>query len=218
MRAKLLAERIDHTQLSPVAGPGEIERLCQEAITYGFGCVCVAPRWVSLARHLLAGTGKRIASVVAFPLGNILPAAKCRDTEELVALGAHEVDCVIDLAAARLGMWTELAEEMAGVVRAAAGRPVKAIVETGYLDEPTLCRTCEALLPTGIAYIKTCTGFGPSGATVEAVRLIRSVVGSSLKIKASGGIRTLKQAEELLEAGADRLGTSASVAILEELA
>ncbi|CAF0705295.1 deoxyribose-phosphate aldolase [Candidatus Methylacidithermus pantelleriae] len=217
MNPQILAARIDHTLLSPTAGQAEIARLCDEALQHGFGCVCVAPRWVSLAKSLLKGSTTKIASVVAFPLGHTLPSVKKYETLELVALGVDEVDCVIDLAAAKMGNWRELTEDLEGVVNAAGGRLVKAIIEAACLSDAELDETCRCVMRAGAAFVKTSTGFGFPGATTTLVRRIKQIVGDSLRIKASGGIRTLEQAIALLEAGADRLGTTASVAIMDQL-
>lgn len=212
---RTLASYIDHTLLKATATPDDIRDLCEEASCYGFATVCVNPVYVSLAAHLLAGTGVKVATVVGFPLGANLSWVKEEETRQAIRCKAQEIDMVISLGAAKSGQWEAVAEDVRLVVEAAEGRVVKAILETCLLDDDEKCRAALAALEGGAQFVKTSTGFGGGGATVEDVLLLRRTVGDAAQIKASGGIRTLAQAQALIEAGADRLGTSAGIPILK---
>ncbi len=209
-----LASMIDHTLLSPDAGGAALKRLCAEAREYGMGHVCVNPRHVSAAAELLRGSGVGVCSVVGFPLGATLPEVKALEARRVVELGACEVDMVVDISALKDGEDFRVVEDISGVVRASSA-PVKAILETGYLSEEEKRRACSLAMEAGAAFVKTSTGFGPGGASVEDIRLMRSVVGDRLGVKASGGIRTFKSALAMIEAGATRIGTSSGPTILD---
>lgn len=209
-----LNEYIDHTLLKPDATADMIRRLCEEAVAHQFATVCINPCYLELAVHLLAGTGVKVATVIGFPLGATLPAVKAFEAGEAVLRKADELDMVIQLGAAKLGLWQAVTDEIRQVVRAAQDSKVKVIVETGLLTVEEKKRACQAVLSGGAAFIKTSTGFGPGGATEADIRLFRSIAGDQLGIKASAGIRTRLQAEAMIAAGADRLGTSAGVAIV----
>lgn len=220
-----LAKRIEHTLLKPQATPAEVERLCHEAKTYGFAAVVVNPWHVRAAVRALAGTGVEVATVVGFPLGATTTGTKVYEAIEAVQAGASHVDMVMNIGALKAGMADEVQRDIAAVVAAArgagAGGPVpvvvKVILETGLLTDEEKVLACRLARAAGADYVKTATGFGPGGATVEDVRLMRSVVGREMGVKAAGGIRTGAQALAMLAAGADRLGASAGVAIVEEL-
>ncbi len=218
-----LAKRIEHTLLKPQATPAEVERLCDEAKAYGFGAVVVNPWHVRAAARALAGTGIAVATVVGFPLGATTTGTKVYETIEAVQAGATHVDMVMNIGALKTGMVDEVQRDIAAVVAAArgAGVPgpvvVKVILETGLLTDEEKVLACRLARAAGADYVKTATGFGPGGATVEDVRLMRAAVGSEMGVKAAGGIRTGAQALAMLAAGADRLGASAGVAIVEEL-
>ncbi|MGQ9582953.1 MAG: deoxyribose-phosphate aldolase [Thermoplasmatota archaeon] len=205
---------IDHTLLSPDAGGAAVRRLCAEAREYGMGHVCVNPRHVSAAAELLRGSGVGVCSVVGFPFGATLAEVKALEARRVVELGACEVDMVIDISALKEGEDFRVVEDIAGVVRAASV-PVKVILETGYLSDEEKRRACSLATEAGAAFVKTSTGFGPGGARVEDVRLMRSAVGGRLGVKAAGGIRTFSRAMEMIEAGATRIGTSSGPAILD---
>lgn len=208
-----LASYIDHTILKPDATTEEIRRLCAEAIEHDFAAVCVNPCYVALAAHLLSDSDVKVATVVGFPLGATSTAVKVYETAEAVEHKADEIDMVINLGAAKLGLWDAVADEIRAVVEAAAGRTVKVIVETALLTEAEKQQACQAVLAGGAQFIKTSTGFSKGGATVEDIALFKTIVGKRIGIKASGGIRTREQAEALVKAGATRLGSSAGVAL-----
>ena len=208
-----LAKYIDHTLLRADAGIGDILQLCREAAEYRFAAVCVNPCFVDLAAHQLRGTGVKTATVIGFPLGAGLTGVKVYEAKEAILRKADELDMVINLAAAKAGQWQAVTDEIRQVVEAAEGGLVKVILETCYLTETEKRRACQAVLEAGAHFVKTSTGFGPAGAQLEDIRLIREEVGGKAGIKASGGIRTREQAMAFLDAGATRLGTSAGVVI-----
>jgi len=210
-----LAQYIDHTLLKADAAVPDIVALCGEAAAHRFAAVCVNPVYAGLAAHLLAGSGVKVATVVGFPLGATFTAVKALEAREAVLQKADEIDMVINIAAAKAGQWDAVAEDIRQVVAAAAGKTVKAILETALLSDEEKRRACEAALSAGAGYVKTSTGFGPGGATEEDIRLLRAAVGDRAGVKASGGISTRQQAERLIAAGATRLGTSAGVAITQ---
>ncbi|HEX6881882.1 MAG TPA: deoxyribose-phosphate aldolase [Planctomycetota bacterium] len=213
-----LAAAIDHTLLAPTATAADVERLCDEARAHGFASVCVNGVHVARCRARLAGSAVRVACVVGFPLGADAPGAKRRAAEIALADGAEELDVVLQLGALRAGDHALVEHDLAGVVAAAraAGGLVKAILETGLLDAEETRRACRIAEASGASFVKTSTGFGPRGATRADVLLLRQCVGLRLGVKASGGIKSAALARELLAAGATRLGTSASLAILRE--
>ncbi|HVA37810.1 MAG TPA: deoxyribose-phosphate aldolase [Candidatus Dormibacteraeota bacterium] len=209
-----LAPLIDHTLLEPFATAADIERLCAEALRYGFATVCVNPIHVRRAAAALRGGAAGICSVAGFPLGATTSGQKAAEAAEAVRHGATEIDMVIDLGALRAGDDHRVRDDVRAVV-AAAGVPVKAIVESAALRGDELRRACEAALAGGAAFVKTSTGFhAAGGASARAVRAMRECVGGRAQVKASGGIRTRADAVAMIEAGAQRLGCSASVAIV----
>ncbi len=209
-----IAGRIDHTLLAAGATQTDIMRLCEEAKQHEFASVCVNSRWVPTAAEALKDSDVMVCTVVGFPLGAMTRLAKAGEARIAVDEGANEVDMVIDLGALLSGDLAGVYEDMLGVAEAAQGRPVKVILETCLLTDLQKAIACVIALRTGVAYVKTSTGFGSGGATVEDVSLMRAVVGDDLGVKASGGVRTLADAEEMIAAGADRLGTSGGVAIV----
>jgi len=209
-----LAARIDHTLLKPAATARELDELCSQAVRFGFCGVCVNPSAIGRVARTLEGSGVLPVCVVGFPLGATLPGIKAAEAAAVVALGARELDMVLNLGAFKDGRDDLVGSDVAGVVRAAAGHPVKVILETGLLSDEEIVRACGICVAAGARFVKTSTGFGPGGATVEAVRLMRRTVGADIGVKASGGIRTREDALAMLEAGADRIGASASVAIV----
>ena len=212
-----LASKIEHTLLRPEATRADIENLCREAERYGFYGVCVNGAWVELARYLLEETEVKIITVVGFPLGACDSDVKRFETEAAIDNGAHEIDMVMNIGWLRDGEEKKFVREIQDVVEAAQGAPVKVILETSLLTTQEKIRACELIRYTGAQFVKTSTGFGKSGATEQDVRLLREVVGPNFGVKAAGGIRTLEQAEALLKAGADRIGTSHGVEIMEQL-
>jgi deoxyribose-phosphate aldolase len=209
-----IASRIDHTSLKPDVTLSDIEKLCSEARAHGFFSVCINPYWLANARQLLNGCGVKVCTVVGFPLGASLSRAKAAETGASVAAGADEIDFVMNIGAALEGHWDFIEHECHEIVSAAQGRPVKMIIETGFFGLAAVKEASRRAKAAGAHFVKTSTGFGPGGATVEAVRAMREAVGSEMGVKASGGIRDLATAEAMLTAGANRLGTSASVAIV----
>ncbi|MBE3575075.1 MAG: deoxyribose-phosphate aldolase [Firmicutes bacterium] len=209
-----LAHRIDHTLLKPDATPMDIQRLCAEARAYGFATVCVNPLFVAQAAGELAGTPVGVCSVVGFPLGATPAQVKAVEAARAVADGAREIDMVLAIGLLKAGEEDRVREDIRQVVQAVAPVPVKVILETGLLTDQEKVLACHLAEEAGAAFVKTSTGFGHGGATVEDVRLLRATVGSRLRVKASGGIRDHQTALAMLAAGADRLGCSASVAVV----
>ena len=209
-----LASYIDHTLLKPTATHIEIEKICKETLDYGFAAVCVPPPFIAVARN----SGVRVATVIGFPFGYSVAAAKKAEVEQAIRDGADELDIVINLVFVKQGNWLDLEEEMREPVELAhaAGRLVKVIIESGVLQDDEIIRCCELYASLGVDFVKTSTGYAEKGATAEAVRLMRRHLPASVRIKASGGIRDAAFARELIAAGADRLGCSASVKIVNE--
>lgn len=210
-----LAGRIDHTLLKPDATRAEIVRVCEEARQYSFASVCINTTWLPLAVQLLQGSTVMPICVVGFPLGAAITEAKVAETREAVRLGAREIDMVINVGALKSGDLDGVLRDISAVVRAAEGRPVKVILETSLLNREQKVAACALSRAAGAAFVKTSTGFGGGGATVEDIALMRSVVGPQMGVKASGGVRSAEDAKALLAAGATRLGASASVAIVK---
>ncbi len=208
-----LAASIDHTLLRPAATRKEVEALCAEAREHHFASVCIHPVRVALARACLTGQVP-VCTVIGFPLGADLARSKAAAARLAVADGADELDVVIALGLLRDGADTDVVADLAGVVAAAEGRLVKVILETALLTPEEIDRACALAVAAGARYVKTSTGFGPGGATVEAVRRMRAAVGPSIGVKASGGIGDAATARAMLAAGATRLGASASLKIL----
>ncbi|GAC1605228.1 MAG: deoxyribose-phosphate aldolase [Myxococcales bacterium] len=212
--ARDLARFIDHTLLRPDATPDEVARVCAEARTWSFATVCLELRHVAQAARLLGGCATRPIAVVGFPSGAVGTAAKVAEARAAVAAGAAEVDMVIDLDALRRKDYAAAEEDIRAVVRAARPAAVKVILETGALSRDEKVIGCALAKAAGAAFVKTSTGFGPGGATVEDVALLRATVGGAMGVKASGGVRTTADALQMIEAGASRIGASASVAIV----
>ena len=210
----LLAAQIDHTLLKADATAGDIERLCAEARQYGFWSVCVNGSRVALAHSLLADTDVKVACVVGFPLGAADADAKRYETEIAVDMGAEEIDVVMNVGRFKDGDHAGVLRELRDIVEAADTRLVKVILETCLLDRDEIVKACHLVLDSGAHFVKTSTGFGAKGATEEDVRLMREAVGENFGVKASGGIRDRETAEAMIAAGANRLGTSAGVAIV----
>ncbi|AEG16274.1 Deoxyribose-phosphate aldolase [Desulfofundulus kuznetsovii DSM 6115] len=221
MTRNQLAAMIDHTLLKPTATTRDIRQLCIEAMAEGFAAVCVNPAHVAYAAKILAGSRVAVCTVIGFPLGATTPSVKKKEAEEAVRNGAREVDMVINIGALKEGNYDLVVADIRGVVEAVTallpGGLVKVIIETGYLNHGEKITACRLVRQAGAHYVKTSTGFGPGGATVEDVRLLRENLPLEMGVKASGGIRTTGQALALIEAGAGRLGTSAGPALLAGL-
>lgn len=209
-----LAPFIDHTLLKPDATAKEIERLCAEAREHRFHSVCVNSSRVVEAHALLLESDVLVASVVGFPLGGMDADAKRYETELAVDLGADEIDVVLNIGRLKDGDDGHVLRELRDVVEAASDRDVKVILETCLLTREEIIRACHLVVDSGAKFVKTSTGFSKSGATIEDVQLMREAVGKEFGVKASGGIRDRATAEAMIAAGATRLGTSASVAIV----
>jgi deoxyribose-phosphate aldolase len=214
-----LAAVIDHTLLKPEAISAEIERVCEEAIEYGFASVCVNPCWVTLARQRLSNSTVKLCTVVGFPLGANETRTKIREAALAREQGAVEIDMVINIGALRAGDHAFVKDEIreiAKVVKTERGL-LKVIIETCLLNEQEKTAACRLAVRAGADFVKTSTGFSKAGATVEDVQLMRRTVGPDVGVKASGGIRTLSTLKQMLTAGAARIGSSASVSIMNEL-
>ena len=210
-----IAPLIDHTLLKPDATRAQVEQLCCEARELEFAAVCVNPSYVKLVASLLEGTGVVCCSVVGFPLGASKREIKAYEARRAVLDGAREIDMVMNVGAMKSGDYKLVEDDMAAV-REACGRNIvlKVILETALLTDEEKVKACEIAKKVGVDFVKTSTGFGPGGATVEDVRLMRNVVGEGMGVKASGGIRDTEAAEQMIAAGASRIGASASVKIV----
>ncbi|BDG59712.1 deoxyribose-phosphate aldolase [Caldinitratiruptor microaerophilus] len=211
-----LAAMIDHTLLRPEATPDQVERLCTEAAHHGFAAVCVNPVFVPLAARLLAGTRVKVGTVVDFPFGAGTAADKARQAEAALAAGAVELDMVQPIGLLKGGHDREVAEHLRAVIEPAhrAGAIVKVILETALLTDEEIDRSARLAAEAGADFVKTSTGFGPGGATEAAVRRMRAAVGPGVGVKAAGGIRDYETACRMVAAGANRIGTSSGVAIV----
>jgi deoxyribose-phosphate aldolase len=213
-----IAALIDHTLLKPEATYDQIAQLCEEAREYGFTAVCVNPTNVKLAAELLKGSPVAVCTVIGFPLGATLPEVKAYEAQQTIHHGATEIDMVINIGALKSEDYELVEQDIAAVARTCHdnGAICKVIIEAALLTEEEKITACQLAKKAGSDYVKTSTGFGPGGATVEDVTLMRRVIGPSMGIKAAGGIRTLETAKKMIEAGATRIGTSSSVKIAQE--
>lgn len=209
-----MAGMIDHTLLKPEVNRDDIRKLCDEARKYHFASVCVNSTWVAMCKALLAGSGVMVCAVVGFPLGAMTPTAKAFEAREAVRAGASEIDMVMNIGAMKSRDYETVFEDICRVVKTAHPAQVKVILETGGLSTEEKIIGCSLAKLAGAAFVKTSTGFGPGGATVEDIALMRRIVGSEMGVKASGGVRTREDAEKMALAGASRIGASASVAIV----
>ncbi|MDO4745787.1 MAG: deoxyribose-phosphate aldolase [Bacillota bacterium] len=209
-----LNKYIDHTLLKPEASEAQILKLCDEALEYDFYSVCVNGCHVPLAVSKLEGSDVKVAAVVGFPLGAMSTAAKVFETREAVDAGASEIDMVINVGALKEGRYEYVLSEISALADTCPC--LKVIIETCLLTDEEIVKACELAVEAGADFVKTSTGFSTGGATEEAVVLMRRTVGDKAKIKASGGIRTLADAQKFIELGADRLGCSAGVQIMKE--
>jgi deoxyribose-phosphate aldolase len=212
-----IAALIDHTLLRPDATRDDILQICEEAKQYKFASVCVNSFWVPTVAKELTGSGVKTCTVVGFPLGAMSTGAKVAETEIALRAGAQEIDMVQNIGALRSGDLKAVESDIAAVVAAAhaQGAIVKVILETALLDDDQKVAACLAAKNAGADFVKTSTGFGPGGATVHDVQLMRRAVGPGLGVKASGGIRTLEDLQKMVAAGANRIGASAGVRIVQ---
>jgi len=212
-----IASYIDHTILKPNTTLEDVEKCCIEAAEYGFAAVCIPPPFVKRVATILAPTHIKVATVVGFPFGYSATEAKIAESILAVVDGVHEVDMVINLIALRMKDWEYLKKEVAMVTNLLhnKGKILKLIIESGILTDEEIIECCTQLGTLGIDFMKTSTGYAEKSATIDAVQLMRKHLPPTVKIKASGGIRSYSFAKELIEAGADRLGCSASVSIVK---
>lgn len=211
-----LANLIDQSLLKPFATESDIIKLCKSAIKYGFYSVCVNPYYVPLCSAILKGHKTKVSTVIGFPLGMTLKDVKVLEAKEAVKYGAKELDIVINIGAVKSGNWDYVGDEILSIITATKSAVHKVIIETCYLsDEEKIVATKVASL-FGAKYIKTSTGFGPKGASIKDIKLIKKVLAGRAGIKAAGGIKTLNQVLSLLKAGATRIGTSSGVEIMKE--
>jgi deoxyribose-phosphate aldolase len=214
---KQLAKYIDHTMLMPDTTTKTVRQFCEEAKTYRFAGVCFNPIHIPLAAKELAGTGLAVAAVIGFPLGATTPAVKAFEAKEAVGNGATELDMVINIGALKEGNFELVERDIRGVVEAASGKAlVKVIIETCLLTDDEKVKVCEIAKKAGAAFVKTSSGFSTGGATREDVALMKKIVGESMGVKASTGVRTAESVVTMVNAGACRIGTSRGVAIISE--
>ena len=212
------ASLIDHTLLKPEASESDIKKLCEEAVQFGFASVCVNPGWVKKAAEFLKGSGVPVCTVIGFPLGATLSDVKAYEARRSIFNGAREVDMVINIGALKSGDVCAVEDDIRSVVEAAHENGVlcKVIIETALLTDEEKVRACLASKNAGADFVKTSTGFSKGGATVEDIALMRRTVGSSLGVKASGGVKGIDDARAMFAAGATRIGASVGVKIAQE--
>ena len=203
---------IDHTQLKAVSTAADIDALCAEAEKFGTASVCIPPAYVKYARSKFPKLN--ICTVIGFPLGYNTTEVKAFEAEHAVLDGADEIDMVINLGMVKNGEFERITEEIAAVKRACAGRVLKVIIETCYLDEAEKIKLCKCVTEGGADYIKTSTGFGTAGAKIEDIRLFKEHIGADVKMKAAGGVKSREDLEMFLEAGCERIGTSSAVKLM----
>lgn len=215
---KTIAEMIDHTILKPEATKSEIEQLCKEAMDYKFAAVCVNPYYVSYCKEILKGSNVKVATVIGFPLGANTKELKAFEALDAVNNGADEIDMVINIGALKDKDYEVVKNDIKLVVDIAKDKAIiKVIIETALLTDEEKVKACEISMESGADFVKTSTGFSTGGATVEDVKLMKSVVGDKLEVKASGGVRDLDAANKMIKAGATRLGTSSGIKIVKEI-
>ncbi|WP_147803997.1 deoxyribose-phosphate aldolase [Alkalicoccus halolimnae] len=213
---KSIASIIDHTLLKPETTEDQIVKLCQEAAEYNFASVCVTPTWVKKSASELKGTKVDVCTVVGFPLGANTPEVKAFETKNAIENGATEIDMVLNIGALKQGNVDLVEEDMRAVQEAAEGRALtKVILETCLLTDEEKRTACDIALKAGLDFVKTSTGFSFGAATIEDVELMRKAVGDKAGVKASGGVKTLQDAEDMVKAGATRIGASAGVQIVK---
>ncbi|WP_373520855.1 deoxyribose-phosphate aldolase [Aquiflexum sp.] len=211
-----LNQYIDHTILKAVATPLDIKNLCMEAKSYEFYAVCVNSGYVGLAVSMLKDSPVKVAAVVGFPLGAMSTEVKIAEALDCIENGADEIDMVINIGLLKAEHFKAVEDEITGIKEAIGDKVLKVIIETCYLTDEEKRAACKAVVKAGAEFVKTSTGFGPSGATIEDVKLMKDVVGDKVKIKASGGIKDRPTALEYIELGVSRIGTSAGIDILTE--
>lgn len=216
MKKAEIASMIDHTLLKANATKDQINTLCDQAAEYKFASVCINPIWVSQAAKKLKNTRVAVCTVVGFPLGATPSAVKAFETKKAIEEGATEIDMVISVGHAKMGDEKYLIEDISAVVEAAQGKLVKVIIETCYLTDDEKRMACNAAVKAGADFVKTSTGFGNAGAKPEDVTLMKAQIPDSMKVKAAGGIHSLEEAEQMINAGASRIGASSGIEIVGE--
>ena len=214
MKTQEMLHHVDHTLLAPTATWQEIEKLCKEAVQFSTASVCIPPCYISRVKQAF-GDQLTICTVIGFPLGYSVTSAKVAETQQAIADGAKEIDMVINISDLKNHDYKKVQEEIEAIRTAAQGDILKVIIETCYLTEEEKIEMCRAVTAARADYIKTSTGFGTAGATLADIRLFREHIGTNVKIKAAGGIRSIADMEAFLEAGADRLGTSSAIKLIE---
>lgn len=209
-----IASYIDHTLLAADASGAQIIKLCDEARTWSFASVCVNTCRVPLAAKALEGSGVKVCTVVGFPLGAMDSRSKAMETENALKAGADEIDMVINIGYVKDKAWDAVLDDILAVRKACEGKGLKVILEVCLLSDEEIVKACQLCVEAGADFVKTSTGFSKHGATLEAVRLMKKTVGDKALVKAAGGIRDRETALKMIEAGADRLGCSAGVAIV----
>lgn len=209
-----ILKHVDHTVLSPTTTWEQVQKACDQAKKYETACVCIPPRFVQWAGEYV-GNDIKICTVVGFPNGYSMPEVKVFETEDAIRCGADEIDMVINLGLAKAGDWEGVVQEIKAVKASCSGRILKVIVESCLLTEEEKIAMCRIVSMSGADFIKTSTGFSSGGATVEDVRLFKAHIAPGVRVKAAGGIRTFEQAQAMLDAGADRIGASALVGLME---
>ena len=215
MDRKEILKRVDHTILTPTATWEQVKAVCDEGIRYETASVCIPPRFVKDA-HKYVGSRLKLCTVIGFPNGYSMPEVKVYETEDAIRYGAEEIDMVINLGLAKAGDWEGVLNEMKAVKEACHGRILKVIVEACLFTEAEKVSLCRLVSMSGADFIKTSTGFSSGGATIEDVKLFKEHIAPGIRIKAAGGIRTFEQAQAMLDAGADRIGASALVGLMQQ--
>ncbi|MGO2244663.1 MAG: deoxyribose-phosphate aldolase [Pseudolactococcus laudensis] len=210
-----LNKYIDHTVLKADTPKAKVQQIIDEAIQYDFMSVCINPTWVSFAAEKLAATDVKVCTVIGFPLGANMSAVKALEASEAIKNGADEVDMVINIGAAKDGDWDLVESDIQAVVDASGDVLTKVIIETSLLTDEEKVKACQAAVRAGADFVKTSTGFSTAGATVADIALMRQTVGPDLGVKASGGVRSIADAQAMIDAGATRLGTSNGVDIMK---
>jgi deoxyribose-phosphate aldolase len=213
-----IAAYIDHTVLKPTTTVADVEKLSAEAIHYQFAAVCVPPLFVKKAKEIVTGTGVKVATVIGFPFGYSVVEAKVAEVVLAIVDGADELDVVINISAIKNNDWQFLAGEINSIlpIVRSKNKVIKIIIESGILTNEEIIKCCDLYGAAGVDFMKTSTGYAEKGASVEAVQLIRKHLADNIRIKASGGIKTYTFAKQLIEAGADRIGCSSSITIVNE--
>lgn len=216
MTDKEILRHIDHTQLKPFATWSDIEKLCDEAVKYRTASVCIPPAYVKRV-HDAYGDKVNICTVVGFPLGYSVTAAKVTEVEQALANGCNEIDMVVNISDVKNGDYVKVEEEIRMLKEVCGEHILKVIIETCFLSDEEKIAMCKAVTNAGADYIKTSTGFGTGGATIEDIQLFKKYIGPNVKIKAAGGVKTKKDLILFLEEGCDRIGTSSAVSMMQEI-